>query len=333
MKVLFVVEQGNAPSIRLRLLDCLDVYRRAGIEPTVLTTHSNFGNRLHVIREARRHDVVVIFKAIGFTAMQLALLQRANPCIVFDFDDAVMFREEKYGQPLRARTFAKFLRTIERCVAVVAGNDFLRCFAEGGTRRVISLPTAVDTAKYRAKEHTEEAGLVIGWIGLSDGFRYLRAILPALQELTKSYPEMRLKVVSDKPLELEGVNVENDSWRLETEQANLASFDIGIMPLRDSVYARGKCGYKILQYMAAGLPAVASRVGMNRELIDSGENGYLADSKEEWVTALRRLIADAELRRLFGRRGRELVERSFSLQSFADQYVKLLRDVAPVQRP
>lgn len=328
MKVLFVVEQGNAPSIRLRLLDCLDIYQMAGIEPTVVTTRSSAANRLGVIREAARHDVVVIFKAIGFTSLQLALLRRANPRIVFDFDDAVMFREEKYGRPLRARTFGKFLRTIARCRAVVAGNEFLRGFAEGGDRHVVTAPTPVDLSQYRVKEHAEGPGLVIGWLGLSDGFRYVRQIQPALQDITKLYPNVRWKVISDKPLDLEGVTVENQAWSLEGQQASLESLDIGIMPLVDSVWTRGKCSYKILQYMAAGLPVVASPVGMNREVIAEGENGLLANSHADWVECLRRLIEDAALRRAFGQRGRQLVEESFSLERFGRTYIELLRKVA-----
>src|SRR5207237_4709544 len=121
------------------------------------------------------------------------------------------------------------------------------------------------------------------------------------------FPGLKLKVVSDKPLQLDRVHVENDPWRLETEQANLASFDIGIMPLWDSVWTRGKCGYKILQYMAAGTPVVASAVGANTDIITSGENGFLAQTQDEWVQSLRSLIENPEQRRNFGMRGRELV--------------------------
>lgn len=324
MKVLFVVEQGNAPSIRLRLLDCLDAYRAAGIRPTVLTTRSNVLDRSRVIRAAVKHDAVVIFKAIGFTRLQLRLLHRANSNVIFDFDDAVMFREEKYNQPLRARTFVKFLRTIEGCSAVVAGNEFLRAFAEGNGRIVVTAPTPVDVARYARKHHRAGPDVVIGWLGLSDGFRYLQQIEPAIQALTKRYPALRLKVVSDRPLELAGVSVKNDMWSLEAEQAALGSFDIGIMPLRDSVWARGKCSYKILQYMAAGLPVVASSVGMNRDVIQSGENGFLAANDEEWIGCLSLLIEDVEKRRTFGARGRELVERSYSREGFTRTYVELL---------
>src|SRR5882672_4848610 len=329
MKILCVVEHGNAPSTRLRLRDCLDYYAGLGVEATVVPTRrSSVTERLRVLKEARRHDVVVLFKTIGFNEVELSLLQSANRRIVFDFDDAVMFRDQKHRRPLRGKDFKKFLRTVQHCTAVVAGNDFLACFAEAAGCRAIVLPTSIDLHRYHLKTNFEEPGLTIGWVGLSDGLPYLRHIQPALQRLSEMFPGLKLKVVSDKPLRLDRVHVENDLWRLETEQTNLASFDIGIMPLWDSVWTRGKCGYKILQYMGVATAVVASDVGVNNEIITHGENGFLARTEEDWIQALGGLIENAELRRTFGLRGRELVEKRYSLDAFVQGYAKLMREVA-----
>lgn len=332
MRALCVVEHGDAPSTRLRLRDCLDHYARLDVKTTVLTTRrSNIGNQLKIIEQARRHDVVLLFKTLGFTPLELAVLRRVNPRIIFDFDDAVMFREQKYSRPLDGKNFTKFLRIVGQCSAVVAGNDFLACFARACGRHTVVLPTSIDLAKYRLKKQSEGLGLTIGWIGLSDGLPYLRHIQPALKRLTQLFPRLRLRVISDKPLHLDDVFVENEPWQLETEQANLASFDIGIMPLWDSLWTRGKCGYKILQYMGVGTAVVASDVGVNNEIIVSGENGYLARTEDDWVEAIRSLVQNAEQRRTFGLRGRQLVESRYSLEAFTHGYVKLLREV--VQDP
>ena len=331
MKILCVVEHGNAPSTRLRLRDCLDHYAKLGIEATVLPTRrSSLSDRLRVLREAARHDVVVLFKTIGFNDLELSLLQRANRRIVFDFDDAVMFREQKHRRPLRGKDFRKFLRTVRHCTAVVAGNDFLASFAEACGRRAIILPTSIDLRRYQLKQYRDGLGLTIGWVGLSDGLPYLRHIQPALQRLTELFPGLKLKVVSDKPLQLDRVQVQNEPWRMETEQANLAGFDIGIMPLWDSVWTRGKCGYKILQYMGVGTAVVASDVGVNNRIITHGQNGYLAQTQDDWVNTLRALIENAEQRKTFGTRGRELIERHYSLEAFAKGYVDLLRELARI---
>ncbi len=329
MRALCVVEHGDAPSTRLRLRDCLDHYKRLGVEVTVLTTRrSSMASQLKIIKQARHHDVVLLFKTLGFKPVELILLRRANPRIIFDFDDALMFREQKHRQPLDGKNFRKFLRTIKYCSASVAGNDFLACFARACVRRTVVLPTSIDLAKYHLKQQSDGLGLTIGWLGLSDGLPYLRHIQPALKRLTQLFPGLRLKVISDKPLQLEGVAVENEPWRLETEQAHLSSFDIGIMPLWDSLWTRGKCGYKILQYMGVGTAVVASDVGANSEIITSGENGYLARTEDDWVEAIRSLIENAEQRKTFGLRGRQLVERHYSLEVFAQNYVELLREVA-----
>src|SRR5437868_1502799 len=331
MKVLCVVEHGNAPSTRLRLRDCVDYYAGLGVETTILPTRrSSLSERLRVLRQAPRHDVIVLFKTIGFNEFELGLLHRANRRIIFDFDDAVMFREQKHRRPLRGKDFRKFLRTVQHCAAVVAGNDFLASFAEAAGCRAIVLPTSIDLRRYHLKNNFDTAGLTIGWVGSSDGLPYLRHIRPALERLSETFPGLKLKVVSDKPLQLERVHVENEPWRMETEQATLAGFDIGIMPLWDSVWTRGKCGYKILQYMGVGTAVVASDVGVNNQIISHGENGFLARTQDDWVKALAGLIKNVELRKAFGLRGRELIEKRYSLESFADGYVKLFHEVARI---
>src|SRR5437763_10215154 len=244
MRALCIVEHGDAPSTRLRLRECLDYYSRLGVEATVMSTRrSSMIGQMNIIDQARHHDVVLLFKTLGFSPVELALLARANPRIILDFDDAVMFREQKHRRPLDGKNFRKFLRTVRHCSAIVAGNNFLACFGQACGVRGIVLPTSIDVAKSRVKQHSQGVGLTVGWLGLSDGLPYLRHIQPALKRLTKLFPDLRLKVISDKPLQLEDVVVENEPWRLETEQANLSSFDVGIMPLWDSLWTRGKCGY------------------------------------------------------------------------------------------
>jgi glycosyltransferase involved in cell wall biosynthesis len=329
MKVLCVIEHGRAPSTRLRLGDCVNRYRQAGIETTVVSARrSSWSERLHVIRQARQHDVVILFKTTGFSRLDLRLLQNSNRRIIFDFDDAVMFRNQKYGKPIGRKDFERFLRTVEHCTAVVAGNDFLARFTEACGRRAVVLPTSVDVTKYQVREENKNDRLTIGWLGLSDGFVYLYHIHPALRQLSSLFPGLKLRVVSDKSFKLDGVMVENEPWRLENEQGNLASFGIGIMPLLDTVWTRGKCGYKILQYMAGGIPVVASAVGANVDIITDGENGFLATTQDDWVQSISRLIENPAQRNKFAFRGRKLVEEKYSLDRFAEGYIQLIREIA-----
>src|SRR2546421_1933429 len=200
MKVLCVIEPGRAPSTRLRLGDCVSRYQQAGIEINVISARrSSLRERFRLIREAGRHDLVILFKTTGFSSLDLHRLRRKNSRIIFDYDDAVMFREQKYGRPIRLRELEKFIRTVEHCTAVAAGNGFLARFAEACSKRAIVLPTAVDLSRYSVSP-SEPASLTIGWVGLSDGFVYLWHIQPALQELTRLFPKLKLRVISDKPL-------------------------------------------------------------------------------------------------------------------------------------
>ncbi len=329
MRVLCVVEHGNAPSIRLRLRDCLSRYQHLGLQVTTLATRrSTPSAQWKILWAARKHDVVVLFKTIGFSPLELRLLHRINPRIVFDFDDAIMFREAKYEQPVEGHYLKRFARTMKVCAAAAAGNRYLASLAEAEGVKATVLPTSIDVQNYRIKQHQDGPGLTIGWVGLSDGLRYLQSIHPALRELSQRHPGVQLKVISDKPLHLDGVRVINEVWQAEKEQDHLSSFDIGIMPLWDSVWTRGKCGFKILQYMGAGLPVVASDVGVNGEIITPGKNGYLATEQADWTERISELVQSAELRRSFGRNGRALVENEYSLDRYAQRYAELLRSVA-----
>ncbi len=329
MKLLCVVDHGGAPSIRLRLRECLPYYSRLGIETTMVAVRrSSLRERWRVLREAKQHDVVLLFKTIGFRPFELRRLRRANPRIVFDFDDAVMFREQKYQRPLRRQDFDKFLHTIKCCAAAVAGNDFLASFAEACGTKTTVLPTPIDTIKYQTKPQSAARGSTVGWLGLSDGLPYVRSIHSPLRRLSDRFPDFKLRIVSDKPLHLEGVRIENEIWQAEKEQQLLASFDVGIMPLWDSVWTRGKCGYKILQYMGVGTAAVASAVGANSQIVTHGENGFLARTDDDWFKNIAALLDNPVLRQTFGSRGRETVEQKYSLEKFAQDYAQVLKQVS-----
>lgn len=328
MKALFLFSK-MLPSTRLRMVDCFEVYRAAGIECTVKFIPSGIVGRLVAFHEASRHDVVVLQKKTSLRGIELALLKWFNPRIVFDFDDAVMFHELEHRKPLTGKPFVKFVRTINQCAAVVAGNRFLASFAEPNCPRVYVLPTPIDLDRYRLKDHGRPADTVtVGWVGVGGNLHYLLDLAPVFQRLAKDYPTLRLKVVSNRSIEIPGLEIVFEPWSLDGEIAALQSFDIGIMPLRDSVWARGKCGYKILQYMGVGVPAVASPVGINTDFIQHGVTGLLAATDREWVEGLRLLIENPSARREMGLMGRKLVEERHSKARFAGRYIEIMREAA-----
>lgn len=329
LRVLVLLSKRLPPSSRLRLTACFDDFRAAGIEPDVMPIPSGAVSRYQMIAEAKKYDIVILQKKTSLHALELKLLRRANPRLIFDMDDAVMFHELEHSKTLSGKDFPKFLRTINHCAGVVAGNAFLARFAEPNCSRVMILPTPIDIRSYALKDYDAEAPdtVTVGWLGVAGNLRYLRRLAPVFQRLALRHPKFRLKIVSNGFIDIPGVTIIKEQWSLDTENQALRSFDIGIMPLDDSLWSRGKCGYKILQYMGVAVPAVASPVGINTEFIRPGKNGLLAATEEDWEAALEQLITDPSYRRQLGLQGRVDVESCYSLERYVEQYASFLREV------
>ncbi len=287
---------------------------------------SGFLGRWGVLRQAAESDVVILQKKTSLHRWDLAQLSRANSNIVFDFDDAVMFHEVEHGQVLTGKNFRKFLRTVRNAKSVVAGNGFLARFARDAGCDVTVLPTPVDPDRYRTGS-PPEAGAeppVVGWLGVSQNLKYLEPLKPVFRDLEGRFPELTVKVVSDRfPVDL-GVRTDRKAWALSEEPRDIASFSVGIMPLPDTLWGWGKCGYKLLQYLASGVPVVASPIGLNLDIVQEGRNGYFARTPGEWVEKLAFLLSRPALAAEMGKRGQQDVERRYSLGAYAAAYLELL---------
>jgi glycosyltransferase involved in cell wall biosynthesis len=244
---------------------------------------------------------------------------------VLDVDDAIWLNRGGH----RAGKLAQC------CDAVICGNSFLAEFFSNWNRNVVVIPTAVDTELMRPGEESA-AELVIGWTGTSDNFRYLYGIEGALRVVLEKHEHARLRVISDvRPVfqELDAARVEFVKWSEEAERAVLRTLAVGIMPLEDSAWARGKCSFKMLTYMASGVPVVASPVGMNAEVLGLGEIGFGAATRDEWIDALDVLLSEREEARAMGMRGREVAVRYFSVEALAPRLARELFSVAGRTNP
>jgi len=217
---------------------------------------------------------------------------------------------------------------MRRAEIVVVGNEYLARFAqESGARRTEILPTAIDLSHYDGACLTEpesrSAVPCVGWIGQRATAHFLKPLAPLFERLT-SEAKARFSAIGidADALPLPMVSI---PWTEESEVSSLRSFDVGIMPLADGPFERGKCGYKLIQYMACGLPVVASPVGVNRQIVEHGVNGFLAETPAEWASALERLLAEPDLRRRMGQAGRRKVEREYCIQVTGPRLAELLR--------
>jgi glycosyltransferase involved in cell wall biosynthesis len=278
--------------------------------------------RLPQLRDLRRDDVVIFQRPM--TELPILALERLaarGHKTIFDFDDAIF--ERRGGRP-------KFHRLVALVDRVVAGNHHLAAAAASPDKTSV-IPTAVDTRRFAAQptRPARNAEVVVGWTGLSSNYGQLAHAAAGIARAL-SRTGARFVVISDRPppRSLAALGAELIRWRPETEAEDLARIDIGVMPLPDGPYERGKCAFKLLQYMALGRPGLASPVGANLEVVTDGADGFLPGSDDAWDAALTRLIEDPALRQQVGGRARARVEAAYSLEVVADRYKNLIETLA-----
>lgn len=220
---------------------------------------------------------------------------------------------------------------MKRVDGVIAGNTYLKNEASKfiSPENIFIIPTIVDMQEYSIKDYNvANKDFIIGWIGTSGNLHYLKSITPALEKLNKKYKNIKLKIVCDSFFDLDNIEVIKKIWRPEDVEEDLKSFDVGVMPIADDLWTRGKCGLKVVQYLAAGVPAVVSPVGLNRDLAIPGKTGLWADDIDDWADKISELVDHPDERMKMGIAGRKLVENKFSLQIQAPRYLAILRKIA-----
>jgi len=298
--------------------------------------------RLRDLWDARRYDLLLLQKETFPLGMQ-RLLSLLGLRPVFDFDDAIYLRPELAdGLGRRLRKLADSLTRrdealpalLARCHSVLAGSPNLAAYARRHCERVRLLPTVVETRSYRVHPVRWTGPLTLGWIGAPPNVVYLEALRPILKELAQRFP-LRLLLLGPARFECPGVEVLCRPWKhyasVEEEVNDLHAFDIGLMPLRDDAFAAGKCALKAIQYMACGIPVVASPVGVNAEVVRDGVCGYLARSPVEWYERLATLLRGPALRQRMGEAGRTRAEAHYSIRAGLPVFVEALREAAAAQ--
>jgi glycosyltransferase involved in cell wall biosynthesis len=300
-----------------------------------------FPSRRYGLRTCERRGLlrwadVVVLHQIKLSAIEARLVAALSRRRVFDVDDAIYVRKpRRLGDPVdesiwRRRKFAATCRWVD---VVAAGNDVLAAVARPAARDIVILPTSIDTAVYRATTASAADPPTIAWIGSPENLIYLEMIRPALARLAARHPALKLRVICSQFPDWPEISVERIPWSSQTEAGSLAGAHIGVMPLTDDAWSRGKCAFKLLQYMAASLPCVASPVGANTEAVLDGVNGFHARSIDEWEQTLERLIASGDLRAQCGANGHAHVEKRYALRAYQANYVALLTRLAEAGSP
>ena len=289
----------------------------------------HFFRRADVLRRIAKYDAVVVHReaALIGPAIYERLVALCGTPIIFDFDDAIWLQQPGSGFTSKLHFFAKTGTICRIATAVSAGNAYLAEFASGFNGSVFEIPTSIELDDYKlTAEPLQDSRFIVCWTGSTSTLSHFETARPALVELARQIP-LTVKVICNRPPErdIEGAEMVFVRWSAEAEVREVAKCHVGIMPLPDDDFARGKCGLKALQFMAAGRPVVASPVGVNCEIIKPGINGYLADSPAEFAARLRELSRSETLRDRLGKAGRNTVEASYSAEAVSAQFARVVR--------
>jgi glycosyltransferase involved in cell wall biosynthesis len=290
-----------------------------------------YGIRSWERRDLWRWADVAVLHQIKLSALEARLFAALSRRCVFDVDDAIYVRKPRnLGEaPDQSRwRKRKFAATCRLANVVAAGNEVLADVARSSAREIAILPTSIDVGGYQPTHARPDAAPTIAWIGSPENLTYLEMLRPALARLSERYPTLKLRVICSRFPQWSDVNVEPVVWSSATEAGSLAGAHIGVMPLSDDAWARGKCAFKLLQYMAAALPCVASPVGANMEAVIDGFNGFHASNAAAWEASLEKLIRSPQLRAAQGANGLAHVRQRYAMQAYQSNYLALLSRLA-----
>ncbi len=329
MNLLVITNNPTRASFRQRIGIYIEPLKQQGISGTVAQLPRDPFVRWHLFKTAAAFDAVFLQKK-RLNWLDAIVLRHYARKIVYDFDDAVMYSDNRPDRISWGRQ-RSFRRTVALADVVIAGNKYLAEHARIINSTVHILPTGLDVAEYAAKVARPGDGKIrLVWIGSRATLGYLADIKPAIEQTGRLFKNVVLRIIGDEFFNLAGMQVEKRLWSQQRQASDLGECDIGLAPLADNPFTKGKCGFKILQYAAAGLPIVASPVGVNAEIIRAGTDGLLASSAADWVQKLSQLIQNPALRAQMGTAAGQMAHRfdsKFVQRGLAEIVLRLVRRV------
>ena len=355
MRILFVVPYpaGKAPSQRFRFEQYLDILGQRGHTYRLAPFLSDatwailykpghtlrkvggilggFLRRLRLLLAVPGYDAVFIHREaapIGPPVLEWLMAKMLRKRVIYDFDDAIWLKD-----PAGEQTFISRLKWQQKVGQICrwaakasCGNGYLRAYARQFTPHAVINPTTLDTKRLHntVRDQQQPARVVLGWTGTHTTLRHLDLVWPVLERLEREGHDFEFRVISNQPPDYQGLRaLAYTPWNKQTEIADLGRLHVGLMPLVDDPWARGKCAFKALQYMALGIPALVSPVGMNTEVVQNGDNGFVCATEEEWYQAIRQLLTDPELRRRQGAAARRTIVERYSVRANTENFLAL----------
>ena len=306
-------------------------YKKGYLLKKAITIIKAFFIRLKDLKNANKFDIIFIQREAFFTGTTFFEKQfkKSKAKIIFDFDDSIWLSNvsdaNKKWSWLKNASKTKEIITLSDII--IAGNLYLSDYASQTNKNIKIIPTTIDTLEYQRINSTKTK-ICIGRSGSITTIQHFNHAVPFLKKIKEKYGDIiEFKVIGDGKYKNQELEIKGIEWEKKTEIRELSSFDIGIMPLPDDKWANGKCGLKCLQYMALEIPTIMSPVGVNRNIIQDGRNGFLASKEEEWIDKISQLIESKELRSSIGIKGRETVLKEYSIEANKNQYLDLFNSV------
>lgn len=354
MRILFLVPypSGRAPSQRFRFEQYLDaltahghqfhlapflsvatwdiLYKPGHAAAKALGILGGFGRRLKLLFAVPSYDFVFVHREaapVGPPVLEWLIAKVLGKKIIYDFDDAIWLANTSEANKIAAgvKWHHKVADICRWAYKNSCGNAYLAAYARQFNPQAVVNPTTIDTVHLhnQVRDQAAPGRLVIGWTGTHSTLKYLGQVVPVLAKLEAEGLDFEFRVISNQPPDLPLRTLVFLPWRKDTEIADLLGFHVGLMPLEDDPWAKGKCAFKALQYMALGIPALVSPVGMNTEVVEHGHNGFVCATPDEWETSLRKLLADASLRQSLGLAARQTIEQRYSVQANTPVFLAL----------
>ncbi len=328
MKILFLVQDLDVAASRYRVLQYLPYLKEHGVQATVLPFQKGFFKKLKLFKSVNEYDILFIQRK-RFHVLWLKYIRKNARRIVYDFDDSVMYRNSKAANPESNTRVKMFKNMVNASDYVIAGNEYLQKNTTPFTHNVTIIPSPIDMSLYPLKKYSEKNdNITLGWIGATGSIHYLEKMKPVFEALGKKYEDLRLKIICNVFFDCDNITVEKKLWSEQEEVADIQSLDIGLMPLMDDPWSHGKCGLKILQCLATGVPVVCSPAGVNKEIVKNGVHGFWANTREEWIEKLEILINDPDRRERMGMEGRKRVIEHYSLEANAPRMLKIFQQLS-----
>jgi len=343
---------GIAPGQRFRFEQYLDILKEKGIKYTVNSFYSlkgwkllyqkgkmirkaflvfqGFCKRITGVIKALPYSHIYIYREvtpIGPPVFEWIITKICRKKIIYDFDDAIWLPviSDQNRIVKRIRNFGKVKSICKWSYTVSVGNNYLADFAKKYSNHVVIIPTVVNTDLFHnSLQDHNTMNPVIGWTGTFSNLKYLNIVLPVLQRLQQKF-NFTFIVIADKDPELPLKRYQFIHWQRDTETDDLLRMHIGLMPLYDDAFSNGKCGFKAIQYMALGIPAVVSPVGVNSVIVNDGVNGFVCNTEEEWEKRLTELLTDSELRKRLGEEARRKIVREYSIKNTRADFIRLFQ--------